>query len=339
MAHIRLFCTRSKFLTEHPQTRTVWTVDFNGENATSKQRATFSAGSPVYRIQRGLSERIYHAYRMAENLLLYPPTQPAYPAQPSHPAQPCRHHGRGRSRDGPFSRGACSPASLVRPVYGAGTARHDFSFFDSFQLQPSLRVSLEDVQDLLDAIEAGRFGALPSADVVGDGSTTTAIVFVSIAFERLLLFPTEDGRDIEGPTSRLTLFTSVVDNSSSPPRLEFAVLGVYTSNPGVLNAMLGGEVARQATFRWEIKKKDGSNRFWVSVKGVDGFKFKVKMIASDVLGDREIADPLPFPLRMLGDGPGASHPYCSWARCETLLPYTRQRSSLTMGRYDWRQVR
>ena len=58
----------------------------------------------------------------------------------------------------------------------------------------------------------------------------------------------------------------------------------------------------------EIKKKNGSNRLWVSVKGVDGFKFKVKMIASDVLGDREIADPLPFPLRMLGDGPGASHP-------------------------------
>ena len=151
------------------------------------------------------------------------------------------------------------------PSYGPFVAQelqgHEFSVFDSFQIQPSLRVSLEDAQDLLDAIEAGRFSALPSADVVGDDSTTTAIVFVSIAFERLLLFPTETGSDIEGPTSRLTLFTSVMDNSSSPPRLEFAVLGVYTPNPGVLNAVLGGEVARPATFRWEIKKKDSSNRF------------------------------------------------------------------------------
>lgn len=127
------------------------------------------------------------------------------------------------------------------PSYGPFAAQelqgHDFSVFDSFQSQPSLRVDLEDLQYLLDAIEAGRFTALPSADVVGDDSTTTAIVFVSVAFEHLLLFPTEDRQDIKGPTSRLTVFTSVMDNSSAPPRREFAVLGVYAPNPSVLNTV------------------------------------------------------------------------------------------------------
>jgi hypothetical protein len=93
------------------------------------------------------------------------------------------------------------PLPAYGPFAAQGLQGHDFSVFDAFQIQPSLRVDLEDLQDLLDAIEAGRFTTLPSADVVDDGSTTTAVVFVSVAFEHLPLFRTEDGQDIEGPTS------------------------------------------------------------------------------------------------------------------------------------------
>ena len=173
--------------------------------------------------------------------------------------------------------------------------------FSSFEMAASLQAPLDEVQAVLDAIEPGRFTALPEAD-----EASTALVLVDAPVERILETPSESSVDIQGPFTTFVLSVLAVDNTTE--RVELATLATYDSDPEIANTLFGSPVSEQADFEWEVEQVAGVNTFRLDIKAEDGFKMKVVAEAPDVLGVRQTFDAFELPVRFLSDGPGSSHP-------------------------------